>query len=213
MVADRACDFKGQRVLKGMQRMSHPDFPARSLRRIARGFAGALMCFMCGCQQTKKEPPPAGTSTHRFVVPVTAQVDAKPVWPTETQPPVEMVHPAEPIEPLAQPLYPVEARGRQSMLMTVGVRIVIDEKGQVAELRHSPLAFTTPGPFAEEFRAAVEDALRKWRFLPAQRQKMTPMAGGPAGRYWHVTKLGPTADQLDVLFTFTPSGEVVSARP
>lgn len=166
-----------------------------------------------GCHQARKEPPPAGTSAHRFVTPMTADVEAKPIWPTENQPPVETVHPAEAIEPLAQPLYPAMARGRQSIPATVGVRIVIDEKGRVAEMRHSPLALTTPGPFAEEFRAAVERALKQWRFVPAQRQKMTPMAGGPAGRYWHVTKLGPSTDQLDVQFTFTASGEVVSARP
>lgn len=167
---------------------------------------------MGGCQHARKEPPPAGTSAHRFVTPVTVDVEAKPVWPTESQPPVEVVQPAEPIEPLAQPLYPVAARGRQSMPATVGVRIVIDKTGRVAEVRHSPLAFTTPGPYATEFYAAVENALKRWRFVPAQRQKMTPMQGGSAGRYWHVMKLGPSTDQLDVQFIFTASGEVVSVK-
>lgn len=191
--------------------MSRSKFPVREL------FSGALCLGLgalgAGCQQAKKDPPPAGTSAHRFVTPTTVDVKAEPVWPTENQPPVEVVQPAEPIEPLAQPMYPAAARGRQRVPMTVGVRIVIDEKGEVAELRHSPLALTTPGPLAEEFRTAVESALKQWRFVPAQRQKMTPKAGGPAGRYWHVIKLEPTTDQLDVQFTFTASGEVVPVRP
>lgn len=166
-----------------------------------------------GCQQARLQRPAVGTSTHRFVTPIAGEVDAKPVWPTENQPPVEVVQPAEPIEPLAQPIYPAGARGRQNVPMTVGVRIVIDERGRVAEMRHSPLALTTHGPLAEEFRAAVESALSLWRFEPAQRQRMTPKGGGPAGRYWHVTRLGPSTDSRDVQFTFTASGEVVPMRP
>lgn len=190
--------------------MSRPNFPALPVGVVLSFLGGIVLAG--GCQQINKGALPAGTSAYRFVTPVTADVDAKPVWPTESQPPVEVVQPAEPIEPLAQPQYPAAARGHQSVPMTVGVRIVIDEKGRVVELRHSPLALTTPGPLAEEFRAAVERALKKWCFIPAQRQKMTPMAGGPAGRYWHVTQLGPSEDQLDVQFTFTASGEVVPSR-
>lgn len=189
--------------------MKRSNFAALCLYRLAVCLAGGAI--LGGCQQARKAPAPGGTSAHRFVKPVASAVEATPAWPTENQPPVEVVQPAEPIEPLAQPAYPAVARGRQRVPMTVGVRIVIDEKGEVAEIRHSPLALTTPGPFAEEFRAAVESALKTWRFVPAQRQTMTPRAGGPAGRYWQVTKLGPSVDQLDVQFTFTASGEVVPA--
>ena len=62
--------------------------------------------------------------------------------------------------------------------------MTVDASGHVAEVRPSILTFSTPGPFAEEFRSAVEAALRQWRFVPAEVQETEPIVGldQPANR-------------------------------
>lgn len=164
-----------------------------------------------GCQQTQTELPPAGKSTHVFVEPSAPAAKASPVSPSEQRAPLIALEPARPLEPLAQPVYPAVARGRQTVPVMVGVRLMVDETGKVADVRYSPLALSTPGAFAGEFQAAVESAVRQWRFEPAERRRMTPKKG-PDGAYWQVTRLETCPYELDVLFNFTASGEVTAAK-
>ncbi len=186
---------------------ANPSVPRLS----SLAFCLASGAIMGGCQQTRNEPP-AGMSAHRFVEAAeqTAK-NAAPVSPSEQQAPLVALEPARPLEPLTQPLYPAAARGRQTVPMSVGVRLLADEVGRVAAVRSSPLALSTPGALAGEFQAAVETAVRQWRFEPAERRRMTPKTG-PGGAYWHVTRLEVCPYEVDVLFTFTASGEVTSVR-
>jgi len=71
--------------------------------------------------------------------------------------------PAGDLEPPAYPARPLDAGFGPA---TVAVRIVIDEEGKVSQVLDSPLLASSPGPFAGDFRQAVDDALRGWRFTP-----------------------------------------------
>lgn len=64
------------------------------------------------------------------------------------------------------PEYPLRALEGGAGSSSVFIRIVIDEKGKVAEVLDSPKGTSTPGPYAAEFRGAVEEAVRRWSFQP-----------------------------------------------
>ncbi len=64
------------------------------------------------------------------------------------------------------PEYPLRALEGGAGASSVFVRIVIDEKGKVAEVLDSAKGTSTPGPYATEFRSAVEEAVRGWSFQP-----------------------------------------------
>ncbi len=71
-------------------------------------------------------------------------------------------------EPAPLPVYPALALKAKARLSTIGVHITVDVNGHVSALRSSMLVFNTPGPFADDFRDAVESAVRQWRFTPAR---------------------------------------------
>ena len=76
--------------------------------------------------------------------------------------------PPTPIDALRPPAYP-EAPLRVGFgSSTVVVRILVGPEGNVVEVRDSPVMEYTPGPFAASFRAATEEAVRAWRFVPGE---------------------------------------------
>lgn len=175
--------------------------------------AGGLL-LAAGCQHAVRPPvrPVVGASAFQFVerpvVPATGEVTQS---TTTAREPVDVKAKAEPIEPLVTPVYPRVALGRVHRPMTVGVRINVDATGRVAHVGASLVAFSTGGEWAEEFRAAVEEALTQWRFKPAELRHLEPRTGGPRlGAYWQVTRAQPADDAFDLSFTFTARGDVVA---
>lgn len=124
--------------------------------------------------------------------------------------PTEQVRPAEPILPLAKPVYPKIPRAERPPFAQVGVRLEIDPQGRVTEVKSSLYSFSTPGPFAAAFHAAVETAVAQWRFTPAvlHRFALETGAGGGQVSKWQGSE--PIAWSVDVAFTFNGNGEVVS---
>jgi hypothetical protein len=124
--------------------------------------------------------------------------------------PTEQVEPAAPILPLAKPAYPRIPPAQRPPFAQVGVRLEIDAQGRVAEVKPSLYGFSTPGPFAEAFHAAVEVAVAQWRFTPAtlHRFALVPAAGGGQVSQWKGSE--PIEWSVDVAFTFNGDGEVVS---
>jgi len=114
---------------------------------------------------------------------------------------------ARPIKPLALPVYPPRALAAKARQATVGVSVTVDTSGRVTDIRSSILTFSTPGPFAGDFRAAVETALHQWRFAPAESQEIEPILGldQPASR---VTRSEKVETTLELSFTFTATGGV-----
>ncbi len=78
----------------------------------------------------------------------------------------EFVRP-QAIGQLATPVYPEAALAAKFGRTSVVVRIVIGTEGAVTEIGESPNGVPTAGLYAREFRAAVEDAVHKWKFEPA----------------------------------------------
>lgn len=68
---------------------------------------------------------------------------------------------------LPLPDYPDEAFAAGAADSTVVVRVLVDTQGRVGRVAQSPLAASTPGPYAAAFRTAVDAALARWEFYPA----------------------------------------------
>lgn len=108
-------------------------------------------------------PRPRGVTGVTFVPdPVAAR--------SEIPPDAEIIPPAAVLWP--SPVYPPEALDRGCGDGVVGLRIVVGVTGAVESISDSPLVRTTEGDCGSLFRAEAEDALRKWRFRPAEWRRM-----------------------------------------
>jgi hypothetical protein len=112
------------------------------------------------------------------------------------------------------PEYPPEALLADGPPATVAVRILIDTDGRVAQIVDSPLAASTPGPFAPLFRAAVEAALAGWEFYAAHvdtlREKDTNGDGKPDDT--ELVQFTPIEVYYDLGFEFSIVGGQGSVR-
>lgn len=159
--------------------------------------------------------PPAtevkGSSSIRFVeshapTPTTPVAEV----PAEARLATQALLVASPIEPLAKPVYPPSALGRETMPVAIGVRITVDAPGRVSDTRPSLAVISTPTPRAEEFRAAVEAAVGQWRFRPAELRRFVPMTDPTGAPAWALVGREKTDCTFDVSFIFQATGEVVS---
>ena len=138
------------------------------------GFGGASLRFLAaasivaatGCAHPppkifpKASPPPHGQVEFQFI----ADPKMAPPRVTDHQ---ELVAPS-PIGRLVAPTYPPAPLAAHAGPASVALRIVIGAEGHVVEVRDSPLMGSTPSPFAADFRAAAETAVRRWRFSPGR---------------------------------------------
>lgn len=108
---------------------------------------------------------------------------------------------------LAEPVYPVAALAAGAGPVVLGVRVVVDTEGKVAEVGPSVRAWSTPTPWAAEFRAAIEAAVARWRFRPGEVRHFTTVTN-QEGTYRSLTDSEPTEWALHVTFSFTVSGGV-----
>lgn len=111
-------------------------------------------------------------------------------------------------EPFVSPAYPRKALLAKAGRNIVGVRITVDPTGRVSDVRLSLLVFSTPGPLAEDFRDAVESAVRQWQFTPARAEYIEIVHEGEA-TYNRVTGSENVETEFDLAFTFTADGRVV----
>ena len=165
---------------------------------------------MIGCHHAPRAIE--GSSAFTFVEPPPPPTPLKPKRESseEARRQIEALLVAAPIQPLAKPVYPPAALGRERMPVFVGVRITVDAEGRVADIRASPVVLSTPTPRADEFRAAVEDALRQWRFRPAELRKLAPVVDAPGAPAWALVSREKTDYVFDVSFFFQSTGEVVA---
>ena len=169
--------------------------------------AGALA--FTACQHAEKSPGNPQAS-FRFVLPPTLGAPAPENATAAPAPPTERVIPAEPILPLAPPVYPNIPRSERPATASVGVRITIDSTGRVTEVGLSLYAFSTPGPHAADFRVAAEAAVARWRFNPAEIIHYEPLKGPNGAAYVRATGSEAIEWSYDVAFTFNASGDVLS---
>jgi hypothetical protein len=177
-----------------------------------RSIAVATLLVAAGCQQVQVPKSLEGASSFRFVERSVPELSATVAEASDLpRVPVDVLVPAEPVPPLARPVYPGAVLGKVRVPVSVGVRITVDASGRVAHVGPSLLVFSNAGEEAAEFRAAVEDALAQWRFKPAEIQHLVPGTGG-AGRadFWIATRKQATDYAFDLSFTFAVTGDVLS---
>jgi hypothetical protein len=167
--------------------------------------------LLAGCHHAPPTARIEGSSAFSFVEPPPPP-QMKPAGEASMgprQPEVALLV-AAPIEPLAKPVYPPTALGREKMPVLVGIHFTVDAAGCVTDTRPSLAVISTPTPRMEEFRAAVEAALAQWRFRPAELRRFAPatdLTGAPA---WVLASSEKTDCTFDVSFVFQATGEVES---
>ncbi|HWA24933.1 MAG TPA: hypothetical protein VG734_04590 [Lacunisphaera sp.] len=109
------------------------------------------------------------------------------------------------------PVYPARALAAKAGATTVGVHLSVDEHGAITDIRASIWVVSFPGPFAEDFRAAVEAALRQWRFRPAETVEVEQVQQD-GFTYARVAKREAVATEFDLAFDFTPDGGAARSR-
>jgi hypothetical protein len=165
---------------------------------------------LAGCQHQAARPPAGeGRSTFAFVEPLTLGGKKTELVLAAEQESLDVLVAARPVEPLVKPAYPAAARGRQEGPALVGVHLQIDTNGRVTEVAPSMVSFSTPGPYAAAFRAAVEAAVEQWTFTPAKHRRLERVALPDGSVYWRNGGEEKAEATFDVAFTFN-EGEVTA---
>ena len=170
--------------------------------------------FANGCHHLPTPPPDMGTSSFAFVEPPPVPSRKATMAEPSNGPIIEEHYvEAEPIQPLATPVYPAKALAAKAGLVTIGVKISVDTDGRVSDVSPSLMTFSTPTRYADEFEEAVRAAVMRWHFRPAQRYTLrifrTEEGGGPPKEIQREN----TETYFDLAFTFTASGTVLSGSP
>ena len=99
------------------------------------------------------------------------------------------------------PAYPPAALEGGGPSAVVAVRLMIDKGGAVYEVKDSPRLAPYVGPFAGEFRAAVEAIVRRWAFTAARIDTLGAPRPDMPQRPLAATRYVPT--YLDFAFRFS----------
>jgi hypothetical protein len=109
------------------------------------------------------------------------------------------------------PVYPDAALAANDGTHREIVRIVIDTHGNVGQVLDSPVGTSDGGPFAADYRRAVDTAVRTWRFEPGWIGHFGPGPdndGDGKPDYKVMTTSEQIAVYYDVRFTF----EIVNGK-
>jgi len=162
----------------------------------------AIFVFHSGCHHQPRSMPASGSASFVFIAPLDLPLHREVPRPAgqgeEAVVREDVFVDAEPLLPLAVPVYPPAALQAKAGWMTVAVRLTVDINGRVSGVAPSPVGFSTPSPFSDLFFAAVEQAVRQWKFVPARIH-----SGEPGGETRKIEATG------DVSFTFTSTGDVL----
>jgi hypothetical protein len=160
-----------------------------------------------GCQHTR--PSEDRRSSLQFLTPSTVPREVKAELSDRKQV-VEEYRPASPIGELVLPKFPKNVpRGGFSFII-VGARVTIGPTGIVTEVTPSLLTPSTPTAYSSDFWAAVEAAVRQWRFHPAEIVTIE-WVSDPAGDYRRARDVRSTDMVVEARFTFTSSGKVFTS--
>lgn len=189
--------------VKGPRR--HRPFLAkrRSCALLALGLLGAA----CRTAPPAATPRPGTDEPHVQGVTEVAFVPDPTVPPLKLPPDEEILRPYP--ESIAAPVYPADALEAGCGEGVVGLRIVVDPEGSVAEVRDSPVVEGTRGSCARRFREESESAVREWRFVPAQWRKLGPgkdVDGDSIPDYQVVIEMERISSYLDIQIDFQVIG-------
>lgn len=111
------------------------------------------------------------------------------------------------LQPVRLSVYPVRALQGKAGRAIVGVHITVDATGRVSAISSSLFVFSTLGPYAGDFRDAVEAALRQWEFAPARVESVESINGTDSADN-RVTRSETIETEFDLSFTFSADGSV-----
>jgi hypothetical protein len=175
-------------------------------------FVVLVSMYAIGFVGCRHAPLAVGSSAFHFVEPQTPKPAARdPVYTLPDDTPQTFVEPAKPIEPLVSPTFPARALGSTAGPILVGVKLSVDSSGSVTEVQQSWKTFTSPSRYESDFRAAVEAAVRQWRFEPAQIQVIQRVQRAGRRDQYVVRHSDPTEWTFEVVFTFNDSGTVAAS--
>ena len=164
----------------------------------------ALVVASVGCASKKPAappapapPPPEGKSRYSYIF--------DPGNPALGLPEDVQFRRPLPKETKTLPTYPANALAAHDGPHREVVRFVIDTHGNVDKIVDSPMEPSDEGPFAGDYRRAVEEALRSWRYEPGVFQHVKPgedKDGDGKPDYKIMTSWDLVPVYYDVRFTF-----------
>ncbi len=118
----------------------------------------------------------------------------------------EEVIPPKPVGALQTPEYPVNPLKSRYGDAVVAVRVFLDDQGRVTDIKDAPACPSTGGRFAPDFRSAVEEAIHRWKFQPAEYHRFAEgkdLNGDGKPDYVVVTETKSIPVYFDVRFDFS----------
>jgi hypothetical protein len=179
----------------------------------ARPILVAAMCFFASsCRHAVPIPQDVGSASFSVIEPPPVSGSVK----SPGEPTMETAHAQYQEAFLAShpvlPVYPGRALAARAGAARIGVRLTIDTKGRVTGVNPSMRTVTLAPPgFAEDFRAAVEAAVRQWKFQPARIEYVETVAERGI-TYERVKRSEPQETELDLAFEFTAKGGVAAGK-
>jgi outer membrane biosynthesis protein TonB len=160
---------------------------------------GLVLAFLnSGCNQARR-----GTSFVETVVPL-PPIDYQGGAETDNHGSEEnqFVPARLAVKPTPPPYPPRALAGGIVGLARVAVNVTIDREGRVMQISPSFAALSTFGPYADDFREAVERALREWRFYPAEVRQIELVVAPDGVAYRRAKRVDRVESQLDLVVTF-----------
>ena len=177
----------------------------RNVSRVWTSLAiGALISATTDCAPNMRPaqvapPPPSaeGKTTYSYIFdPANPALDL----PAD----VQFMRPMA-LETKTLPVYPAAALAAHDTPHREVVRIVIDDRGSVGQVADSPMEQSDGGPFAADYRRAVDAAVRTWRFRPGVLEHVRDgedKDGDGKADYKVMTSWDPVAVYYDIRFKF-----------
>ena len=110
---------------------------------------------------------------------------------------------AEPILPLAKPVYPKSALAAGLGDVSLAVKFSVNTHGRVESIGPSFARVTFPTRFKDDFDGAIEAALAQWRFKPAYLARLDPQVNDAPV----VVGMEETETSFDVVFKFSTTAK------
>ena len=163
---------------------------------------GALALFSsCRSAAPPKpaEPSVTGRATYEAVM--------EPSVETSTQVTQRLFIPAEPGDANRPPRYPEELLGLKLPPQKIVVRISLDERGRIADVKSIPGASEADSNYREAFEAAIRTAIDGWRFKPAVQRTFVDSPDDGSGKppYKMLKAETPVPTYFDIRFVFEVS--------
>jgi len=129
-----------------------------------------LAAFSCGRHHASMAVPAAepvhGLSALTILTPGRSAAETEDPRPADSK--YRELLPPRPIGELKGPTYPEEPLRDGYGAAVVVVRVFLDADGSVVDIEDSPVSPSTGGRYSAQFRSTVEEAVRQWKFQPAE---------------------------------------------